>query len=505
MIRTNEITFAYTQKEQPALQQVFLTVSEGECVVLCGQSGCGKTTFLRLLNGLIPELFAGELSGEGSCGGLSVGKSAVTDFVPFVGSVFQNPKTQYFNVDTTSELAFPCENAGMASEKIKARIAECAKLLALESLLGRSIFKLSGGEKQRIAFGAACMLSPKLLVLDEPTSNLDAPSTERLHDLIGRMKQKGITIVIAEHRLSWIADLADKYVYFKDGKMEEIWETEELLHKPAGFLEARGLRPLDVAPYREAVRRKEEGLDASLQGAGEAKSLYLSAKNLKAGYQKKCICSLENLYIYKGEILCLMGANGAGKSTLVKTLCGLQKPVGGEIFLHADCVSGKKGNTEASKEGIKKAFLETPEASARKDFIKAARKDLIAKSFLVMQDVNYQLFADSVEEEVLLGAKEAARCQEVLAALQLDTLAKRHPMSLSGGQKQRVAIASAILSGKEFIVFDEPTSGLDFYHMTQVSELIKSLKEAGAAVLVVTHDEELCALLADRILRIYVA
>lgn len=147
--------------------------------------------------------------------------------MPLVGSVFQNPKTQYFNVDTTAELAFPCENMGMPSAKIREKVQECAEKYGLLSLLDRSIFKLSGGEKQRIAFGAACVLEPKLLVLDEPTSNLDEGTISLLHDLILQKKKEGVTVVIAEHRLSWIADVADRFCLFEDARLKEQWSREK--------------------------------------------------------------------------------------------------------------------------------------------------------------------------------------------------------------------------------------------------------------------------------------
>ena len=189
----------------------------------------------------------------------------------------------------------------------------------------------------------------------------------------------------------------------------------------------------------------------------------LIRQGLKGYGRKGPVYRIDGFQISKGEIVGLMGHNGVGKSTLAKTLCGLLKPVGGEIV-------------------------------PRKE------KDRIKHSFMVMQDVNYQLFSDSVREKVLLGAQKAEMCDEVLKSLGLLELADRHPMSLSGGQKQRVAIASAMLSDKDFIVLDEPTSGLDYYHMTQVAHLLQKLKEQDTAVLVITHDEELAAGWCDRVI-----
>ena len=192
MIHAENVSFTYQSAPAPALSGVGLDIAPGACVLLCGRSGCGKTTFTRLLNGLAPAFYPGTLAGRCETAGLPAGETPIEAYVPQVGSVFQNPKTQFFNVDTTAELAFPCENAGMEPTEIQRRIDEIAAQFGLAPLMGRSVFKLSGGEKQRIAFAAACMLRPGLLVLDEPTSNLDAAATAQLHDMIAVMKQRGV-------------------------------------------------------------------------------------------------------------------------------------------------------------------------------------------------------------------------------------------------------------------------------------------------------------------------
>ena len=460
MIECKNASFQYQNTDADALKKLNFQIQPGECVVLCGKSGCGKTTVSRLLNGLIPSFFPGELSGSCNTFGLESGTAAIEDYVPKVGSVFQNPKTQYFNVDTTAELAFPCENVGMPSAEIRGRVETVAEEYGLQKLLNRSIFKLSGGEKQHIAFGAACMLEPKLLVLDEPTSNLDYRAIRDLHDMIAKKKAEGTTIVIAEHRLAWIADLADRFCFFEDGTLAGQWTAAEFKVLPVEKLQQMGLRPLNIAPYHQQAIEKSKIKPAY-------RNPLIFAENLSVGYGKKsAVYKIEDFSICKGEIVGLMGHNGVGKSTLAKTLCGLLKPVGGVI-------------------------------------VPQKEKDRIKHSFMVMQDVNYQLFSDSVREEVLLGAQKPEMCDEVLESLGLLELADRHPMSLSGGQKQRVAIASAMLSGKGFVVLDEPTSGLDYYHMTRVAKLLQQLKEQGSAVLVITHDEELAAGWCDRVVYLH--
>lgn len=234
----------FTYQNSPGTRPagVALTVQPGECVLLCGRSGCGKTTFSRLLNGLAPVFYPGALAGQCTAAGLAAGEAAIEDYVPKVGSVFQNPKTQYFNVDTTAELAFPCENSGLPPETIRARVAETARKFHIEPLMGRSVLKLSGGEKQQVAFATACMLGPKLLVLDEPTSNLDAAAITRMHDMVATMKQCGVTVVLAEHRLAWITDLVDRYFYFADGALTAQWTAAEFAALPPERLTEYGLR-----------------------------------------------------------------------------------------------------------------------------------------------------------------------------------------------------------------------------------------------------------------------
>ena len=460
-IQADDIRFTYRGSEKPALQDVSLSIGVGECVLLCGKSGCGKTTFSRLLNGLSPAFFPGELLGQCRVGDLLAGAAAMEEYVPLVGSVFQNPKTQYFNVDTTAELAFPCENSGMPSAEIRRRVQETAQRFGLTNLLGRSIFRLSGGEKQRIAFAAACMLGPRLLVLDEPTSNLDAAAIVQLHDMIAAMKQAGVTIVLAEHRLAWITDLVDRAFYFADGRLADRWTAAEFAALPADELTARGLRARELAPCRARLQTK-------IAVPAPAKTA-IQVQGLTLGYNKRSpIHTLPDFSLACGEIVGLMGHNGIGKSTLARTLCGLLKPLGGQIVW---------------------------------DGRPAKPRECTRRSFLVMQDVNYQLFSDSVREEVLLGAAHPERWEEILSALGLTELSDRHPMSLSGGQKQRVVVAAAMLSGKDLIVLDEPTSSLDYAHMQQVGQLLQQLKQAGKIVLVITHDEELAADWCDRVIQ----
>lgn len=492
---TDHASFRYAAAgDDYALRDATLTIRQGECVVLCGQSGCGKTTLTRLFNGLVPSFFAGTLTGAQHTCGLAVATTPIDEFTPLVGSMFQNPKTQYFNANTTDELAFACENMGLPADEIRRRVQSVARRFDVTHLLDRSVFHLSGGQKQRIAIAAATVLDPKVVVLDEPTSNLDAAAIDDMRQAIERMKADGLTVIVAEHRLAWLTGVADRYVVCEHGRITHDLSANEFLALPQERIHDWGLRALDLTPYRQRIERKlSDGnlanpadhmpgsetppsestrVDSTAQPASGA--VLLRTEDLRVGYRKRDAFSraIPDLELKSGEITGLMGRNGCGKTTLVRTLTGLIKPVSGRILLD-----------------------ERPARPAA----------LTRAGFLVMQDVNYQLFSDSVREELLLGLDEtdpqvADRCEQLLSELDLAELADRHPMSLSGGQKQRAAIASAMMCGKRLVVLDEPTSGLDRHHMEQVGTLLRRLAAAGTAVLVVTHDEELAAGWCDRII-----
>lgn len=449
MIELNNVSFNYAQgNDSDGLKNINLTIKDGEVVVICGQSGCGKTTLTRLINGLIPHYYEGELTGQILVDGKEVVNTPLYDMAGTVGSVFQNPRSQFFSVDTTSEVAFGCENLGIAESTIIDRVKKTVQDFRIENLMNRSIFMLSGGEKQKIACASVAALDPDIYVLDEPSSNLDIKAIEDLRVLIRKWKNNGKTIVIAEHRLHFLRDIADRIIFMKNSSIEKQYSNEQIKNLNNTKLLGMGLRPLKLKELSKNQNQTKATQSISLSG------FVFSYKN------KEPDIDISYLDVPRGGIIAVIGHNGAGKSTFARCLCGLEKKCNCTI-LYDD----KKYN----------------------------RKDRLKHCYMVMQDVNHQLFTESVLDEILISMENQNEndATNILNNLDLIDLKESHPMSLSGGQKQRVAIASAIASEREIVVFDEPTSGLDLRHMKEVATMLKKLQCMKKTQFIITHDLEL--------------
>ncbi len=447
MIRIEDLSFRYKRGRGDAgVNNINLNIGMGEVVLLCGESGCGKTTLTRLLNGLVPHYYEGDICGTVFIDDKNVQKSTLQELSRIVGSVFQNPRSQFYTVDTYSELAFSCENQGLPVREIKERIDETVRFMEIEHLMGRSIFDLSGGEKQKLACASVWTASPKVLVFDEPSANLDDKAIEDLRLVLEKCKSAGITIIIAEHRLYYLKGLADRVLFMEKGEITKEFDAEAFFVMEDSRRISLGLRTLTM-PVLSFDTPENESNPAVLFDF-----------KFKYRYSEKGI-SVKKASVRKGVVTAIIGRNGAGKTTLLRCLCGLEKTAGGELWL---------------------------EGKAHK------RKQRLESCFLVMQDVNHQLFCESVLDEVMISmpGPDKERALALLEELDLNQFAGEHPLSLSGGEKQRVAIACAVASERPIILFDEPTSGLDLNHMKAVSGVIAKLAKSGKTVLVTTHDKE---------------
>ena len=429
------------------VRDISLSIAEGECVVLCGESGCGKTTITRLINGLIPHYYEGTLCGSVQIDGADVSAQPLYETAKKVGSVFQNPRSQFFNVDTTSEITFGCENLGMPEAQIRENLGQTIHDFRLERLMDRSIFELSGGEKQKIACAGAAMMQPDIYVLDEPSSNLDVSSIMDLRQTLRAWKEQGKTIVISEHRLYYLRGIADRFVYLKDGEIAGEYSPEEFAQLSEELRQELGLRAFSLGQIKPK---------ADLMQMRGQMELHGFRFGYKGGTQ---VLHIGDCSIPAHGIVGIIGNNGAGKSTFSRCLCGLEKRCGEVI---------RDGKTYRPK-------------------------DRLNTCYMVMQEVNHQLFTESVLDEVMISMEQENEplAKQILQQLDLGAYMDRHPMSLSGGQKQRVAIASAIASHRSMMVFDEPTSGLDNRHMKEVAQVLRQLHAEGISLYIITHDVEL--------------
>ena len=459
MIKLENISFTYQGQNGGMLRNVNLEIKAGECVLLCGRSGCGKTTVTRLINGLIPFFYGGELSGKVTLDGVEIKDIPMYELAKKIGSVFQNPRTQFFNVDTNSEIAFGIENVGLPFEELIESVDSTIKSLRIENLRDRNIFELSGGEKQKIAFASIYAMNPDIFLLDEPSSNLDMQSIEDLKEHIKFVKSKGKTVVVSEHRLYYLLDIADKIVYMESGEISHVFTSDELRKLSNDEISNMGLRSVDIERIKPAESEIKDF------------ETTLSIKNFAAGYKNFELLHDINIEAGKGEVVAVAGKNGSGKTTFSRSLCGLNKYHSGKVF------------------------SESVEMSAAK------RLEL---SYIVMQDVNYQLFAESLEKECTFGISnfDPILVDETMKKLGLYDFKQRHPNTLSGGQKQRTAVAVSMICGKNLLVFDEPTSGLDFDSMTQVAKVVRELSQMGKTIFIVTHDLEFICRACSRVIHI---
>ncbi|MCR4580658.1 MAG: ATP-binding cassette domain-containing protein [Treponema sp.] len=435
IMKAENLAFKYRDSTE-GIGPLSFEINAGQVVLLTGNSGSGKSTLLKCLNGLIPAITDGDLSGKLFINDKDYSQLKMHELNKEIGSVFQNPRSQFFTDNTTSELVFPMENYGWAKSDMEKKLVELVQAFGLEESMNKNIHILSSGQRQMVALASALTMNQQVVLFDEPSANLDYGNAMKLGQIISHLKKEGMTLIVADHRFYYLNGLIDKVLFMEKGKLQ-VYESEEVFKKSGYDTRSFDLFDLKV-PCVEKLPAVEEAPAASLEE--------VSFKEVLKGV---------NLTLKKGEVTVLVGSNGAGKTTLAKILCGSLKATSGKVQM----------------KGL---------------------------PFFIMQDPDFQLFGTSARNELSMVKKDPKKITETLKYLGLGRFAETHPFSLSGGQKQRLQIGMAILCDRDVIIFDEPTSGLDVVSMQKVSSEITRLREK-SAVLVISHDYEFIRHIADRI------
>jgi energy-coupling factor transport system ATP-binding protein len=481
-ISLRDVTYTYPGAAQPALRDFSLDVEEGEFLLVAGVSGAGKSTLLRLVNGLVPHFYGGELSGSISVAGRDPVEWGPGEMSDTVGLVFQNPEAQFVAEMVEDEMAFALENAALPMPVMRKRIEEALHALGIEHLRGRRVSTLSGGEKQRVAIASVLTLQPHVLVLDEPTSQLDPQSAEEVLDSLVKLNNDlGLTIVLSEHRLERVVQHADRILYMAPGEQPLIGDPRAILARiplapplaQVGKLLGWQPLPLSIKEARRLVadegrRTKDEGRSSNTQNSAPT----ISLDNVWFGYGDRSVLRGLSLDFRAGEITALMGRNGAGKTTILKLILALLKPGRGSV---------------------KTLGMDTRQASL----------DQVARSVgYVPQQPDVLLFADTVQAEVDFTRRSHRLPPDgvgLLESLGLAAHSESDPKDLSVGERQRVALAAVLAAEPQALVLDEPTRGLDYGQKERLVSILRVLRDQGRAVVLATHDVELAAQLADRV------
>ncbi len=502
LITVDHLTYTYPHAAQPAIQDVSLAVDEGEFLLLAGESGAGKSTLLRALNGLVPHFYGGRISGRVRVAGHDPVAEGPAPMSAVVGLVFQDPEAQVVADTVEDELAFAMENAGLPQATMRKRIEEVLDQLSIAHLRGRRLSTLSGGERQRVAIGAVLTLQPRILVLDEPTSQLDPQAAEEVLDTLVKLNQDlGLTIILSEHRLERVVQHVDRIVFLGrrpeagpspvlSGPPGEVLAAMPLAPPLAEVARALGWRPVPLS-IKEARRRlngdrrftppdgsgerEAAGIPATDGSALETAGVSLRAENVWYTYGGREALRGLSLEARPGEILALMGRNGAGKTTLLKLLVGLLNPGQGRVLV---------GGTDTRRLPL--------EAIVRQVGYVPQRPDVL-------------LFADNVRDELAFTRRnhglslDGAAVDDLVQRLHLADYMDRDPKDLSVGERQRVALAAILAAEPGALLLDEPTRGMDYRQKDALAAVLRALAAAGRTIVLATHDVELAAHLADRV------
>lgn len=483
MIRFDGVTFTYPDGEHPTLEAVDLVVPEGELCLVVGATGSGKSTLLRAVNGLVPRFSGGRLEGVVSVGGRRTDRQPPRELADVVGVVGQDPAAAFVTDTVEDELAYVLENLGVAPDVMRRRVEDTLDLLGLHELRYRPIGTLSGGQQQRVAIGAVLTASPRVLVLDEPTSALDPGAAEDVLAALTRLVHDlGLTVLVAEHRLERVVQYADRVALVGDGRVRAGGPSTVLAGSPVappvvelGRLAGWDPLPLSIRDARRASAPLRDRLDGhrprpSHRIPGE---VVARARDLWAGYGRSIVLRGVDLDLRAGEVVAVMGRNGAGKSTLLTQLVGLRPLASGTVE-----VLGHRPHRLDARQVVRRAGL-------------------------VPQDAGVLLYNETVDAECAAADRDAdlagGTTRATLERVVPDIDGATHPRDLSEGQRLGLALAVVLAARPPVVLLDEPTRGLDYRAKQRLAGILDTLADDGHAVVLATHDVEVVAAVADRV------
>ena len=474
MIEMKDLSFWYAGQDKPSLDQINFRVSAGEFVVIAGSSGCGKTTLLNCLNGIIPHHLTGRAEGQVVVDGQLVAEVPVHQLSLKVGTLLQNPEAQFFTLTVRDEVAFGLENLRFPPDMIRERVDAALTAVGMQDWADSFLGELSGGQKQRAAIAAVLAMQPKVLVFDEPTSDLDSAGKGTIAGLLKKLQEDWkATVIVVEHDLSAVGPMADRLVIMNEGKIILEGSPQRVLGEKSQMIRSLGIRVPGLmgetqARKREPVCPRETGLNTD--------SVVLQVDDVSFTYKngRQAIKGV-SLELKAGELLAVAGNNGAGKSTLAYLLAGFYHPRQGRIII---------GGRELGQ-------FKTVE--------------LAQKVGLLFQNPDNQLFCATVEKEVRFGLEnfKLAEKREVtswlLNNLGLARLSSRHPQAVSRGQRQRVALAAVLALQPAVLVLDEPSTGQDWANLQEMMNLLEDLRQQGTSILMISHNWEVITEYAHRV------
>ena len=508
ILRVDGLKFSYPNQLKKALNNINFSIDEGDFVLICGESGCGKSTLLRHLK---PELSPhGQVSGDIYYYSQKINDYSSKQIASEIGYVLQNPDSQIVTDKVWHELAFGLENMGLDTQSIRLRVAEMASFFGIQGWFRKNVNDLSGGQKQLLNLASIMAMQPKILILDEPTSQLDPIAAKDFIDTLVRInKELSTTIIMTEHNLEDIYSVCDKVIVMEDGKVicndtnykvvdilsgdknhkmfKSLPTPSKIYNQLNGYLECASKSPLTVKDCRqwlndsmdEVTITKLDDTETEINISKKDREIAIELKDVYFQYNKISEPTIRDLSfkVYKGEIYSILGGNGTGKSTTLSLVARQRKPQRGKIFINN--IEMKKYNNKSLYENNLALLPQNPQSLF---VFETVREDLEEVLILQNKDREY------IDKEV----------KRVSKLLDIEHLLEHHPYDLSGGELQRAGMAKVMLLNPKIILLDEPTKGLDAYCKEEIGKMLMKLRDMGVTIVVVSHDIEFSARYSDR-------